>query len=338
MMKIPEEIGRCDHRAPLVGVAAGGRGALAGSSVHLAKQVWEQLDEAGIPAVALEDGASLAEALARRGLTILQDVTYGRYGRLEMIARSAGLAFVGTGARQAEVYDKVRLKTALLAGGAHTPPHQVLDFHNQADAWPLIIGFNGAVVVKPATADLLSQGVRWFPSADPDDPGLRHHVEDLFRIDQVVLVEELVPGTEICVGFRCTELGMEMFPALTVIKDDLLFDHAVKTAKNYRFAPVELPARVLDEVERVGRLLAAEFLISGYWYLNAMVTEEGQVSVFDAGTTVGLGEKSYFPMAAELRGLSVRQLVHHQFIEPVLALLGRDREAALPYPERRATQ
>ncbi|MFE0420127.1 D-alanine--D-alanine ligase family protein [Streptomyces tendae] len=317
------------YRTPLVGVVAGGRGALAGPSVRLSQQVRSQLEEAGIAAVVLTDGISLSEALARERLTIMLDVTYGRYGRLETVARSAGLAFVGTGARQAEVYDKIRLKNALLAAGAHTPHHQVLDFHNQEDAWPLIRCFRGPVVVKPATADLLSEGVRWFPAADPDDPAIRSHVEELFGMDQVVLVEEYVPGTEICAGFRHAGRSVESFPALTVVKDEILFDHEVKTRQDYSFASVDLPEPVRTEVDRVGRLLAAEFLVSGYWYINAMVTDEGRVSTFDAGTTVGLSDKSYFPAAARFVGLTVRDLVHRQFVEPVLALSGQGSRSKL---------
>ncbi|MEU5464746.1 hypothetical protein AB0H06_24555 [Streptomyces althioticus] len=323
---------------PLVGVAAGGRGGLAASSVRLAERVQGQIEEAGIGAVVLHEGASLAEALAQGRLTVLQDVTYGRYGRLEAVAASAGLPFLGTGARQAEVYDKVRLKTALLAGGASTPRHQVLDFHNLADAWPLIDLFDGPVVVKPATADLLSEGVRWFPAADPADAELRRHVERLFLTDQIVLLEELVAGTEVCAGFRSSDDGLEMFPVLTVVKDEVLFDHEVKTHQRYRFAPVTLSGRVLREIERVGRLLAAEFHVSGYWYVNAMVTADERVSVFDAGTTVGLGDKSYFPAAARLAGLTVRQLVHHQFVEPVLSLLQREHGSSMPSVQREAAR
>ncbi|QUQ64981.1 hypothetical protein [Kutzneria sp. CA-103260] len=308
-----------------VGVLAGGRGVLQGSSEVVAGRVKTLLESADIAAAVFQYGSEeFAAALARGDLRLLQDVTYGVYGRAESLAAAAGLGFVGTGARQAEVYDKVRLKTFLSRSRVRTPAHVVLDAHAQPSSWSAISLLAGPIVVKPATADLLSAGVRFFDAADPWQPELREHIGQLFALDQTVLVERYVPGLEICLGYEVSRRGFEMYRPLTITKEALLFDHSVKTSKRYAFTPVDVPASALRQLSRLGRTMAAEFDLTGCFYVNAIVADDGDVSVFDAGATVGLTEHSYFPAAAALRGDALDDLLVRQFVEPVEDLLRRE--------------
>lgn len=305
-----------------VGVLAGGRGVLQRSSEVVAGRVSALLESAGISATVLRYGSEqFASALAKEELCLLLDVTYGVYGRAESLATAVGLGFVGTGARQAEVYDKVRLKTFLHRSLVDTPAHVVLDAHAHPSSWSAVSLLEGSIVVKPATADLLSTGVRFFGAADPQEPELREHIEQLFALDQIVLVERYVPGLEICVGYELSRQGFDVYPPLTITKDALLFDHAVKTSKQYVFTPVDLPTAVLGRLDRLGRAMATEFHLRGCFYVNAVVTDDGDLSVFDAGATVGLTEHSYFPAAAAMRGDAVDALLVRQFVEPVQDLL-----------------
>ncbi|WP_020646475.1 hypothetical protein [Amycolatopsis balhimycina] len=308
-----------------VGVLAGGRGVLRSSSEVVAGRVRTLLESAGVAATVFRYGSEeFTAALDRGDMRLLQDVTYGVYGRAESLAAAAGLGFVGTGARQAEVYDKVRLKTFLSRARVGTPAHVVLDAHAHPSSWSAIKLLEGPIVVKPATADLLSAGVRFFGTADPWQPGLREHIGQLFTLDQTVLVERYVPGLEICLGYEVSRRGFEMYPALTITKEARLFDHAVKTSRRYAFTPVDVPQAALGSLGRLGWAMAAEFDLTGCFYVNAIVTDDGDVSVFDAGATVGLTEHSYFPAAAALRGDAVDDLLVRQFVQPVEDLLRRD--------------
>jgi hypothetical protein len=69
--------------------------------------------------------------------------------------------------------------------------------------------------------------------------------------------------------------------------------------------------------------MALEFDLAGCFYVNAIVADDGAVSVFDAGATVGLTEHSYFPAAAALRGEGIDALLIRQFVEPVEDLVRR---------------
>ncbi|WP_328472977.1 hypothetical protein [Streptomyces sp. NBC_00448] len=308
-----------------VGVLAGGRDLLRKSSETLADRVAELLESSGIEATVLLYGTEeFAAALARRKLRLLQDLTYGVYGRAEPLAAAAGLAFVGTGALEAEVYDKVRLKTFLARNGFGTPPHVVLDNHAPASSWSAIGLLEGPVVLKPATADMLSAGVRFFDSADPRRADLREHLDGLFEIDQTVLVERYVPGLEVCVGYEASSRGLDLYPPLSVAKDAVLFDHAVKMSRQYAFTPVDLRPATLDRLRSLGRAMAEEFDLAGCFYINAIITADGEPAVFDAGATVGLTEHSYFPAAAAMRGESLDALLTRQFVRPVRALLHPD--------------
>lgn len=305
-----------------VGVLAGGRDVLRKSSEVLAERVSTLLELSGIAATVLRYGSEdFSAALVRRELRLLQDVTYGVYGRGEAMAAAVGLGFVGTGARQAEVYDKVRLKTFLTRAGIGTPAYVVLDAHAPRSSWSAVGLLDGPIVVKPASADMLSAGVRFFGSADPRQPELAGHIGRLFTIDQTILVERYVPGLEICLGYEVSRTGFDMYPALTITKDALLFDHTVKTSGRYAFTPVDLPTAALSRLGRLGRSMAREFDLFGCFYVNAIVTADGDLSVFDAGATVGLTEHSYFPAAAALRGDALDTLLTRQFVEPVQDLL-----------------
>ncbi|WP_030434526.1 hypothetical protein [Actinoplanes subtropicus] len=306
----------------VAGIVVGGRGLLEQSSIKVGERLRTVLADRRIPAAVLRLDAEFVAAVASGSLAVLIDVSQGNYGRVEPVADLAGVPFVGTGARQAEIYDKVRLKTFLRRSGWPTPDQIVLDRDLPSHAWDLLGLITGPVVMKPATADLLSQGVRLFPSPGDIDE-MRRHLRYLFRLDHTVVVELQAEGVELCVGYHADAAGLEVFTPMTIRMDGPIFDHETKVSRRYAFVPAEVSAGVADQLRRLGAALADEFALRGFFYINAIVTEDDEVTVFDAGATVGLSESSYFPVAAAGTGLTVDDLLERQFVRPACAALHR---------------
>lgn len=297
-----------------VGVVVGGRGVLRDRSMAEGGLVRETLVEYGLEPYVLVYDSAILDRIGQLRIDLLYDATFGVYGRIQALADLTGRGIVGNPLRASEIYDKVILKEALKRHGLTTPKYVALDRYTCDTTWGLLAALKGPVVVKPASADILSFGVRHFTSVEPEKETLQDHVHELFELDEKVIVETFIEGEELCAGFSALALyGFQMFPPMSICKQKRLFDYETKVSKEYEFVVANVSAEEAAYLARVGRTLAKEFEITDYFYINGIRDRAGILYVFDAGTTVGLGDKSFFPSAARLLGLSVKDLVIRQF-------------------------
>jgi len=297
-----------------VGIVVGGRGVLQSRSKKVGRQVEEILAEYGLSTHVLAYDSALIDKIKQLDIRLLYDVTNGVYGRVNNIGDLLGLHVIGNSHAASEVYNKVTLKEMLKRLGMQTPGYIVLDRYTYNETWRLLAALSGPVVVKPGSADLLSYGVRCFESIERVEEELKVHIENLFRVDEKVIIETFVQGDELCVGYSALErYGFQMLPAMTINKRTTMFDYETKVRQEYEFIPFMLSPSETAYFTEAGRMLAKAFDIRDYFYINAIKSKSGVVNVFDAGTTVGLGQKSYFPAAAGMLGLSVKDLVFRQF-------------------------
>lgn len=300
--------------APLrVGIIVGGRSPLAAHSRKTGEMLKDRLRHHGWRCEVIEYDGRLADRLRADEVDLLYDVTFGVYGRVGLLAELFHLPLVGNSGVAAQVYDKVVLKERLKCHGFCTPQYLLYDRYTFEETWEQMSALPGPVVVKPASADLLSYGVRRFDAWEDKRAAVKAHVESLFAVDDRVMVEQFVAGEEWCVGYSALEAaGLFMFPPMSIRKDAVLFDHETKMTGSYAFVAAALMPEDLHQLRQAGEALAKDFEIGHYFYLNAIRDGRGAIQIIDAGTTVGLGPKSYFPAAAKLLGLSVEDLVMSQ--------------------------
>jgi len=212
--------------------------------------------------VSLRSGAACSAALRRAGWTVYDvDVrgpdfalepdtgvaflalhgTFGEDGQLQRILERRGVAYTGCGVQASrDCFDKVRSKEIFAAAGVPSARYEVI-----AVGGARRVTLPPPVVVKPAR-----QGSSVGVAVVREAGALAAALEEAFRYDDQVVVEEFIDGRELTVGI----LGDRALPVVEVRVKAGFYDYRNKYtqgASEYD-VPAELPAPVAAEVQRVG--------------------------------------------------------------------------------------
>ncbi len=268
--------------------------------------------------VSLRSGAAVAKALAAAGCKVNEvevtgrnfalprgmDVvfpalhgTFGEDGQLQQILEDKGVPYVGSGVLASyAAFHKIRSKQVFVEEGIPTPAYEVL-LKNGARHFALPL----PVFVKPS-AEGSSVGAHRMTSEDGIDAALA----DAFRYDEHVLVEELIEGRELTVGF----LGDEPLPVVEIKPRQGWYDYANKyTQGNTEYiAPADLPpaaARAVQSAaQRAYRALGCRHL----GRVDVILDARGTPYTLEVNTIPGFTETSLLPKAARAAGIGFEQL------------------------------
>ncbi|SCE71799.1 D-alanine--D-alanine ligase family protein [Micromonospora mirobrigensis] len=289
------------------------------------------------PAVELRRGAgtgtvavTAADAPATRHaeLDVVFPVLHGPYGEdgvVQGLLESLGVPYVGCGILASAVgMDKVAMKRALRAEGVPTTPHVWFDeptWRAAENPEKLVVGLRRPLFVKPARMGS-SIGI----SRVTGDDDLAAAVEEAFRHDQVVLVEQGVTGREL----ECGVLGGWRPEASTVGEVRVAggwFDYRQKYFGDTD--PMIVPAPLPDEVTaRIRELSVRAFAAIGGWGLarvDFLYDEStGELFVNELNTLPGFTAHSMYPKVWAASGVAYPEVVDR------LVALALDRHAARP--------
>jgi hypothetical protein len=293
-----------------VAVVVGGRSTLEEASRRAGALYAAALGRLGVPAELVPYDARTLERLRSGRFSAVYDATNGADGAVTDLARWLSIETLNARPGTAAIYDKRRLKAALARRGLPVPAHLMLDAYLLETSWRAILAIDEPIVVKPAKADVLSDGVRTFePPLGPKADEIRRHLASLRAIDDTILIERQLRGTELCIGFLALPGGtIEAFPPMTPRVEGGLFDHRAKVSGRFQFEPVRGADTLLDRARPIAAALVDAFEIRGLFYINAFDCG-AELVTFDAGTNVGLGERSYLTRAAAVLGRDVGTLV-----------------------------
>ena len=152
-------------------------------------------------------------------------------------------------------------------------------------------------IVKPGSSGS-SIGIRKIENFDD----LTAHVRTLLKTDDVVLVEELISGTEYSVGVCGGTVGYdkEKFPVARLDYSGELFDEDVKKNNLYT---VSVPAEISEETAELMQSTAGKIhdllLLEGMSRSDFILTEKGDVYALEVNTLPGLSDHSIFTLMME---------------------------------------
>jgi D-alanine-D-alanine ligase len=267
--------------------------------------------------------ANSAPAKALRQIDVVLPILHGPFGEdgtVQGLLELAGIPYVGAGvAASALCMDKDLFKAVLRDRGIAVARNVTL---REGDA--VRHDFAYPVFVKPARLGS-SVGISKVHSEEE----LETAVALARRHDDKVLIEELVPGTEV----ECGVLG-NRDPVASVVGEIVAHAEWYDFSAKYDDGGMDLliPARIPDEAAEQVRRVAIESFVAteceGMARIDLFVRPDGEVVVNEINTIPGFTATSVYAKLFEASGISYAELLD-RLIE--LALERHARKAQLEY-------
>jgi D-alanine-D-alanine ligase len=245
---------------------------------------------------------------------------WGEDGTIQGMLELLGIPYVGSGVlASALAMDKVMAKTVLAATGIDVPAGIVVarptwsEEREKSLARAEDLGF--PLVVKPVRQGS-SVGVVMVDASN----GLSAAIEAGFALDDRVMVEERLHGTELTVGVIGNGGAIRALPVIEIATRADFFDYRAK----YDPALTDeiCPARISDELAaRVQQIALDAHRALGCRDLSRtdmIALEDGRIVVLEVNTIPGMTANSLLPKAARVAGIDFGDLCS-MLIEAALA-------------------
>lgn len=294
-------IDKTKYEAILLGIADDGR-----RFVELEERSEFGSDENGLPVVP-HDG--IFEAIPD-DVDLLFPILHGTNGEdgvFQSFAEDAGFNYVGSGvSASAMAMDKSMAKETFVKSGLLTAHGLCIERSDRAKGeWKSL---NYPLFVKPARGGS-SRGTIKVKREEDMDLAL----DEAFRFDEKVLVEEAVVGREVECGIlvQSGEVKSSVVGEIRVLGGREFYDYEAKYLDNATQYLVPAP---IDEAasERIRELAIRAFKAvgcEGFARVDFFLKESGEVVINEINTLPGFTPKSVFPMLWKATGKSYEEVV-----------------------------
>lgn len=279
-----------------IGVLYGGMSAEREISLASGKAVIAAFRSLGISVVPIDVGRDAAAQIRRAKIDFAYITLHGPWGEdgtIQGMLEIMGIPYSGCGVlASALAMDKIFSKRVFDAEKIPSAPWQA---YSRGERVPSPKKF--PVVVKPAT-----QGSAIGVSIPENEKEFRAALAAAFKLDERVLVETYIRGTEITVGV----LGDTALPAVEIVPVNKFYDFDAKytKGKSQHIIPPRLPQAVL---RRAGETALRTFRALGcraVSRIDMIVDRSGKPWVLEVNTLPGMTETSLLPDEARAAGMS----------------------------------
>ena len=317
-MNIYEALDREKYNPILIGIDKNGRWLLNDESRFLLEAADPRrirLNMDGDPVALLPESKGILSNLSTQGKAGTIDVIFpilhgpfGEDGTVQGLLKLAGLPFVGTGVLASAVgMDKDVMKRLLMAAGLPVCKFKVLKSYEKIPAFGEIITKLGSpVFIKPANMGS-SVGI----SKVNDEEKYLSAINEAFRFDGKILIEEFIKGREI----ECSVLGNEnpqaSVPGEVIPTHEFYSYDAKYIDENGAF--LEIPAKISEECRRKIQELAIKSFqaleCEGLSRVDFFLKENGEIIINEINTMPGFTRISMYPKLWEASGISYSSLI-----------------------------
>jgi D-alanine-D-alanine ligase len=222
----------------------------------------------------------------------------GEDGTLQALFDLSGVRYTGTGQLGSGLaMDKDLSKRLFRDNGVQTAAWLMAP----ASAGEVQSALGFPVVVKPS-----KQGSTVGLTLVRDAGGLQAAIDEAFRYDDEVMLEQFIAGRELTVGI----LGNEALPIGEIIPKHELYDYECKYTKG--MAVEEFPARLdpgtAARVQEQALRAFKALKLRGYARIDFRLDDSGGCFCLEANTLPGMTELSLIPQAALAAGISFPEL------------------------------
>ncbi|GAA0855551.1 D-alanine--D-alanine ligase [Aliiglaciecola litoralis] len=290
-----------------VAVMFGGHSAEREVSLRSGNAVLDALQSVGIDAHGFDPADQPISQLVEQRFDRVMIMLHGKGGEdgsLQGALQLLKIPYTGSGVLgSALAMDKVRTKQIWQTLGLPTAKYQIAEKRSfDAGSCEVIMRDLGDIVMVKPAQEGSSIGMTKATSATQ----LETAIQDAFKYDSTVLLEQFIQGPE----YTVTILNGEALPSIRMSTPRTFYDYAAKyhSDSTEYFCPSGLSA---DEESMLGSLSTSAFLAvdgSGWGRVDLMRDQQGQFYLLEANTVPGMTEKSLVPMAAKQAGMSFAEL------------------------------
>ena len=226
-------------------------------------------------------------------------------GTLEML----GIPYTSSGVCAAAVtMDKVATKRFFQAGDVPTPrSHTYFRFeHKQRDlAEEIQKEFSIPVVVKAA-----AQGSSIGVVIVKDAKDLKAALNEAFKYDNAVLVEEYIKGRELTVAVYGNEEKQEVLPIIEITTSEGWYDYVnkYKVGASQHIIPAPISDELTEEIQNIAKRAFAVCGCCGVARVDFMLSEDNKPYAIEVNTVPGMTETSLVPDAGRAAGIEFPEL------------------------------
>ena len=228
----------------------------------------------------------------------------GEDGSLQGALQQLNLPYSGSGVLgSALCMDKIRSKQVWHSLGLPTANYKIASKRcfDAGSCEAIMAELGNEVMVKPAQEGS-SIGMAKVNSA----PQLETAIQDAFKYDEKVLIEQFIHGSEYTVSI----LNGQALPSISMSTPRVFYDYTAKyqADSTVYHCPSGLPEKQEMQLRELA-LEAFETLAgSGWGRVDFMQDKLGRFYLLEANTVPGMTEKSLVPLAAKQSGMNFAEL------------------------------
>jgi len=292
-----------------VAVLMGGRSAEREVSLNTGAQVAAALTSVGHEVLTIDSGADgfigELEGVRPDVVFICLHGRFGEDGTVQGLLELLRLPYVGSGVlASALAMDKVMSKHFFAQQGIPTPAYVHVRRGEAIDLDEITRTLGGKTVVKPANeGSAIGVTIAHVPE---ELPGA---LEEAFRFDDSVLVEQFVAGVEVTVGVIGNDEPVAL-PTLEIVPEHEFYDYESKyvPGMSRHIIPARVSEQAREECARLSLLAHRALGCRGMSRSDTIVTEDGRVELLEVNTIPGMTSTSLLPDAAAAAGITFPEL------------------------------
>ncbi|KXS42463.1 MULTISPECIES: D-alanine--D-alanine ligase family protein [unclassified Candidatus Frackibacter] len=301
-----------DKRAAVI---CGGKSAERKISLKTGQAIYDALKGQGVDVIKLDPQN---DEFYKNLITAEADVAFialhGRYGEdgtIQGLLEMEGIPYTGSGVlASAMAINKIISKKIFRQEGILTPKFKVLnkgewESGSKVSIKKLIDKFGLPIVVKPVL-----EGSSLGLSIVKKEEDLITAINEAFKYDTEVLIEEYIDGKEITVGILGNDEPI-VLPIIEIKPKDGVYNFEAKYTKGMTefIIPAQLKDSLYNQARKMSYRAYQALKCSGMARVDLMVAEDDKPYVLEVNTIPGMTETSLLPQAAQAADISFEELV-----------------------------
>lgn len=229
----------------------------------------------------------------------------GEDGTIQGLLEIIGLPYTGPKVwSSATAIDKAKTKAVYESVGVPTPQSVLLLDPEEMSASDIVERFGTSCVVKAATEGS-ALGVYLCNS----EQEIAEALQEVFKIDDKVIIETLIRGDEYTVGVLGTRDPCAL-PVIQIIPVNEFYDFESKYAEggSKHVCPAPLPEELTEKAQEIALLAHEGLECSGVSRTDLLLDEDGNFWALETNTIPGMTPTSLLPDAANSIGMSFTDL------------------------------